>query len=85
MPKAPPYNAHINVLMHALGYFKDKLSAPEKQFFLETLDQYRRFQIPLSACVALVKGWIARFQEEYLAQQFYFNPYPEDLIPKITP
>jgi uncharacterized protein YbgA (DUF1722 family)/uncharacterized protein YbbK (DUF523 family) len=85
MIKSPPYNAHINVLMHAMGYFKDKLNTAEKQFYLESLDQYQRFQIPLSACIAIMKGWIARFQEEYLAQQFYFKPYPQELIPKITP
>jgi len=32
---------HTNVLMHMLGYFKEQLSAAEKQEMLELIEQYR--------------------------------------------
>ena len=72
--------SNINVLMHALGYFKEKLSGSEKAFFLKSLEQYRLKKVPLSVCTSLVKAWIVRFDEAYLEAQSFFEPYPDDLV-----
>jgi uncharacterized protein YbgA (DUF1722 family) len=74
------YTSDINVLMHALGYFSKKLGQEEKAFFLDTLEQYRNEKIPLSACLSVVRSWIARFGEPYLEMQSYFEPYPTGLV-----
>ncbi len=78
--KAPTRVANINVLMHALGYFKGGLSAAEKRHFLGALEKYRAGKAPLSACIAVVNSWLARFGNEYLARQTFFEPYPEALL-----
>ena len=75
----PAYTAHINVLQHALGYFKDKISASEKQFFLTELENYRSGLIPLSVMIHILRSWIIRFNEPYLLQQYYFQPFPDEL------
>jgi uncharacterized protein YbgA (DUF1722 family)/uncharacterized protein YbbK (DUF523 family) len=80
LAKPARYTSDINVLMHALGYFSKKLNAEEKAFFLDTLEQYRNAQIPLSACLSVVRSWIARFGEPYLEMQSYFEPYPTELV-----
>ncbi|HOT90959.1 MAG TPA: DUF523 and DUF1722 domain-containing protein [Anaerolineae bacterium] len=72
--------AGINVLMHALGYFSDKLTSDEKAYFLDALQKYRDEKVPLSVPVSLLGVWIARFKEPYLARQTFFAPYPESLI-----
>ncbi len=72
----PKFSSNINVMMHALGYFSKKLSTEEKSFFLNTLEEYRREQSPLSVPVSLLRSYIVRFKEEYLAQQTFFEPYP---------
>lgn len=72
--------AGINVLMHALGYFSEKLTSDEKAYFLDTLQKYRDEKVPLSVPVSLVGVWIARFKEPYLARQTFFAPYPEALV-----
>lgn len=77
--KAPSYASNVNTLMHAFGYFSDKLTAKEKAFFLDTLEKYRLEKGPLCIPVSLVKSMIARFENEYLDSQTYFAPYPEDL------
>jgi uncharacterized protein YbgA (DUF1722 family)/uncharacterized protein YbbK (DUF523 family) len=78
---APPkYTAAINVLMHALGYFSDKLNAQEKAFFLDALESFRKGRVPLSMPVGILRSWIARFGEPYLAQQVFFEPYPQELV-----
>jgi uncharacterized protein YbgA (DUF1722 family)/uncharacterized protein YbbK (DUF523 family) len=75
----PRLTSNINVLMHALGYFSEKLTSLEKAFFLETLEQYRAGSVPLSVCIALVQSWIIRFKQSYLLRQSFFIPYPVEL------
>ena len=76
----PKYTAAINVLMHALGYFKEGLTADEKAFFLDSLQRYRTGKVPLSVPVGILRSWVVRFNEPYLAQQVLFQPYPEALV-----
>jgi uncharacterized protein YbgA (DUF1722 family)/uncharacterized protein YbbK (DUF523 family) len=76
----PRLTSNINVLMHILGYFSEKLTSTEKAFFLETLEQYRAASVPLSVCIGLVKSWIVRFKQPYLQRQSFLNPYPIELV-----
>lgn len=77
----PPRRASaINVLMHALGYFSDRLTSREKAFFLEALQQYRNRHVPLSVPTSLMRSWIIRFEDPYLLSQTYFEPYPQALV-----
>jgi uncharacterized protein YbgA (DUF1722 family)/uncharacterized protein YbbK (DUF523 family) len=77
---APKYKGNINVIMHAFGYFSKNLSSKEKQFFLNSLEEYRREQVPLSVPLRLLRADIIRFETEYLSQQTFFEPYPVDLV-----
>lgn len=79
LTRRPRFTANVNVLMHALGYFKEGLSAAEKRFFLDQLEAYRRGQLPLGAVLGITRSWIVRFGQEYLAGQAYFEPYPSEL------
>jgi uncharacterized protein YbgA (DUF1722 family)/uncharacterized protein YbbK (DUF523 family) len=78
--RPPKYTAAINVLMHALGYFRDGLTANEKAFFLDSLQRYRTSKVPLSVPVGILRSWVVRFNQQYLAQQVLFQPYPEALV-----
>ena len=80
LAKPPKYVSNINVLMHAMGYFKEGLTPPEKAHFMASLEKYRAGKIPLSATIAIVNSWLARFGSDYLKQQTYFEPYPEELV-----
>ncbi|MGE5238870.1 MAG: YbgA family protein [Chloroflexota bacterium] len=74
------HRSHINILMHALGYFSEKLSRGEKRHFLDLLDKYGNKWIPLTVPLEVMRNYIYRFGNEYLAGQKYFNPYPEELL-----
>jgi uncharacterized protein YbgA (DUF1722 family)/uncharacterized protein YbbK (DUF523 family) len=78
--KPPKYTSSINVVMHEFGYFSKHLSQQEKDFFFASLERYRSGKIPLSAVLAIINAWIARFNVTYLAQQVFFEPYPQDLL-----
>lgn len=79
LARPPRHTSNINVLMHALGYFSDKLTPGEKAHFLDALRRYSEGRIPLSVPVEIIASWIRRFEQEYLAGQEYFRPYPEEL------
>lgn len=79
--KNPPnYTSHINTILHTLGFFKKNLSHEEKSFFLDELEKYRAGWLPLFVLLNLIKSWSVRFDEGYLKDQTYFNPYPEELM-----
>lgn len=74
----PPSN--VNVLMHAFGHFSLELNHQEKSFFRESLEKYRQERIPLLVIQNLLKSWIIRFNNEYLADQTFFEPYPDEIM-----
>ncbi len=78
--RAPNRRSNVNVCQHIMGYFKNELTKGEKDFFLEELDKYYNEKIPLSTVLGILKSWVIRFDHDYLKQQTYFEPYPEDLI-----
>jgi len=76
---APKHTSHINALMHTLEYFSDKISSGEKQYFLDSLQDYRNGKLPLSVPQSLIRSWIVRFDEASLKDQTFFRPFPEEL------
>ena len=76
----PKFTAWINVLQHAFGYISDGLNAEEKEFFLNSIEEYRDERIPLSVLVKLIKSWALRFENDYLLRQSFLNPYPTELV-----
>lgn len=78
--RGPRCSTNINVLMHAMGRFSDRLSSEEKGFFLDSLMDYREGRIPLSVSMGVIRSWIIRFEDEWLERQTYFQPFPGNLL-----
>jgi uncharacterized protein YbgA (DUF1722 family)/uncharacterized protein YbbK (DUF523 family) len=76
----PRKTSYINVLMHSLGFFSDRLTAKEKAYFLDLLEDFRNEKIPVSAILVVLKAWIIKYEQKYLEQQTIFEPYPKELI-----
>jgi len=70
----------VNVLMHAVGFFKKVLTSGEKAHFLDTVEAYRAERLTIGAPLTLLRSWTERTGEEWLAEQTLFAPYPEDLM-----
>ncbi len=79
MALKPSTAKHTNVLHHVMGYFKKNLSTDEKQELLEVIDEYRRGLIPLIVPVTLMNHYVRKYDESYLKEQTYLNPYPLEL------
>jgi uncharacterized protein YbgA (DUF1722 family)/uncharacterized protein YbbK (DUF523 family) len=78
--RAPRFTSNINVLMHAMGHFSKKLTSQERSFFLNTLEEYRDERIPLSVPLNILKSWAVRFEDNYLMNQTFVEPYPAELM-----
>lgn len=70
----------INSYEHAFGYFKTVLAAPEKAYFISCLKKYASGKTGSVTIITLLKSYIIRFDEKYLAGQSLFEPYPEELL-----
>ena len=71
---------NTNVLMHIAGYFKKMITADEKQELLELISQFHSGYIPLIVPLVLIKHYVRKYGEPYLARQFYLNPHPIELM-----
>jgi uncharacterized protein YbgA (DUF1722 family) len=71
--------SNINVLIHAVGYFSDRLDANERALLNERLSEYREDNTLLGELKGLFISWILRFDVRYLLLQTYFCPYPAGL------
>jgi len=80
LAKPATRKTHTNVLMHIMGYIKEDLSTEDKQELLEILDKYRLGQVPLIVPITLLKHYLRRFPDDYIKQQFYLNPHPDELM-----
>ena len=77
--KLARYTSNINVLIKSMGYFSDKLTHREKEFILNTIEQYRESKIPFSVPLYVIKSNAIRFEEKNLINQTFFEPYPLQL------
>jgi uncharacterized protein YbgA (DUF1722 family)/uncharacterized protein YbbK (DUF523 family) len=79
MGKRATPKKHVNVLMHAMGHFKNDLSPDEKQELLEVIDSYKQGLVPLIVPVTLLNHYVRKYDKKYLADQFYLHPHPLEL------
>jgi len=70
---------NANVLQHMMGYFKDQLSADEKQELLDIIDRFRQEFLPLIVPVTLITHYVRKYKQPYLLEQSYLQPHPTEL------
>lgn len=70
---------NTNVLMHIQGYFKRYLDKKEKAELRNVIDDYRVGVLPLLAPLTLIKHYLATHPDEYLEQQKFLEPHPQEL------
>jgi uncharacterized protein YbgA (DUF1722 family)/uncharacterized protein YbbK (DUF523 family) len=72
---------HVNVLMHLMGFVKDKMSGQDKTEILEVFESYRMRFLPLIVPITLLKHHLNRNEvPEWVLEQVYLNPYPAELM-----
>jgi len=71
---------NVNVLQHILGYFREKLSAAERESIGETIEDYRRGVVPLIVPITIMRHYVKLLDIAYIADQIYLNPHPKELM-----
>jgi uncharacterized protein YbgA (DUF1722 family)/uncharacterized protein YbbK (DUF523 family) len=72
---------HVNVLQHLMGYLKKDLSGEDKQELLGLIENYRNGLVPLIVPMTLLKHHLRRHPvPEWVWQQVYLSPYPQELM-----
>ena len=80
MSKIPSHGHHINVMMHILGYLKLHLSKQDKSELLEWFETYREARVTRITPLMLLQHHFNRNQNKYIAEQYYFSPFPSQLM-----
>jgi uncharacterized protein YbgA (DUF1722 family)/uncharacterized protein YbbK (DUF523 family) len=71
---------HSNVLIHIMGFLKEKIDTGDKAELLGIIERYRHGTIPLIVPVTLLKHHLRRYPDPYIERQYYLNPHPEELM-----
>ena len=79
LARVPRFTSHINVLQHALGHFKNRVTREEREYCLQLISRYREGHATLSEPRDLLRSWVIRFRDESLMDQTFFSPYPIEL------
>ena len=70
---------HVNALQHIQGYLKDRIDGDDKKELTESIEAYRREEVPLIVPMKLLRHYFRRHPDHYIDQQWYLDPYPESL------
>ncbi|GAA2866141.1 DUF523 and DUF1722 domain-containing protein [Streptosporangium fragile] len=70
---------NVNVLQHCAGMMRDALDPARRADLAEVIASYRAGLVPLSVPVTLLRHHARGEAAEYVRDQTYFSPYPEEL------
>ena len=59
---------------------KTKLDQQDKAELLTWFENYRQQQVSRVTPLVLLQHHLRRFPNDYMAQQYYFSPFPEQLM-----
>ncbi|MFT6433015.1 MAG: hypothetical protein ACJAVI_001057, partial [Candidatus Azotimanducaceae bacterium] len=71
---------HANVLMHIMGFVKDRMSADEKVELLDLIETHRIGLVPVIVPITLLNHFLRRYPNEYIDGQYYLRPHPRELM-----
>ena len=70
---------HVNALQHIQGYLKQRIDAGDKHELSDSIEAYRREEVPLVVPMKLLRHYFRRNPDNYIDRQWYLDPYPESL------
>ncbi len=70
---------NVNVLHHLLGYLREHLGEAERADILRVIETYRAGLVPLIVPMTLLNHHLKVHQVDYLLEQVYLQPAPEEL------
>ena len=71
---------HTNVLFHLAGFVTDRIDDGDRRELIDSIERYRAGQLPLIVPVTLIRHHVRRLEVEYLRDQVYLEPHPQELM-----
>lgn len=78
--RPPTRRGHTNVLYHLAGFVTDRIDEGDRRELIESIDRYRAGLLPLIVPVTLIRHHVRRLGVEYLRDQVYLEPHPQELM-----
>ena len=73
---------HTNALQHAAGFLKHTLDADDREELTDAIESFRVGKAPFTAPLTLLRHHVRKSGgPEWLAEQTYLHPYPDELMP----
>lgn len=79
LSKNPRRGSYANVFAHIYGHIKENLTERERAYVLALIEEYRAKGNLLRALTVYFKSFVHRLGSEYLAEQRFIEPYPDEL------
>lgn len=79
LSRNPGRGSYANVFIHIYGHVKRNLVDRERSYILNLVEEYRMGRSHLKMLTTYFRGFIYRLGSEYLAEQRFMEPYPEEL------
>ncbi len=70
----------LNTLYHMMGYLKKRISRQEKEYLYRLFSQSMTSPVGFKEADRLLHFLIEKNDISYLKRQYYFNPFPQDLM-----
>ena len=80
LDKMPRYTSNAKVMMYTFGYFSKYITTDEKEYILNLIEEYNQGEVPLSVPLSVLKYNAIRFNNNYLLNQTFLEPYPKKLV-----
>ncbi|MGI9278029.1 MAG: YbgA family protein [Endozoicomonas sp.] len=71
--------SHTNTMLHIMGYVKKTVDTKERNQFLKLVEEYRQGIVPLVAPMTMLRHFIENNGNEYIQEQTYLHPHPDQL------
>lgn len=79
LARKPTNRSYASVFMHMYGHLKKHLTLSERKYVLKLIDNLIKEREDVKTLTSYFKGFIYRFDDKYLAEQRFLQPYPDDL------
>lgn len=70
--------AHVNTLLHVMGFFKRTMRADERAGLLAAIEAFRCGETTVRRPLNLIRRHLERSPDAYLARQYYLYPGPDE-------
>jgi len=83
LQRSATVQSNTSVLEYAFGLLSERLTAGEKECFLNRVDLYSDGRAGLAALLELINSWAIKFDIDYLKNQTIYEPYPVEIRKKL--